>query len=90
MLGVLTGLVFMACEVDIAVLANSKHLNDAMLVIRDTALHVTEKELNSQVVSLLAHMVMGRSTKAIVWQYIDVITVGLLCSCLKQDSKLLA
>ncbi len=90
MLGVLTGLLFMACEVDFTVLANSKHLNDAMLVIRVSAVHVTEKELNSQVVNLLAHMVMGRQTKAVVWQYIDVVTVGLLCSCLKQDSKLIA
>ena len=46
-LGVLTGLVFMACEVDLGTLAQSKHLNDAMLAIRESAMHVQEKDLNS-------------------------------------------
>ena len=88
-LGVITGLVFMACEVDIGTLVQSKHLNDAMLVIRDSTMHVHEKDLNSQIVSLLAHLVMGRNTRQLVWQYLDTVTVGLLCSCCKQDNKLI-
>ena len=85
----LTGLVFMACEVDLGTLTQSKHLNDAMLAIRESAMHVQEKDLNSQIVSLLAHLVMGRNTRQLVWQYLDTVTVGLLCSCLKLDNKLI-
>ena len=43
----LTELTQIAGEVDPNILLNSKHLSDIMHVVREAAIHVSEKSLNS-------------------------------------------
>ena len=47
MVKVLTELVSVASDIDITIITTNKHLNDAMQVFRDSALHVNEKDLNT-------------------------------------------
>lgn len=76
-------------ELDINILKNSKNFNDIIILFHKTLVEVNEKETNTALVIFFSYLISSRTAQDIVNQYLDYITIALICSIPKEKGTLL-